>query len=133
MWIARGTMALLTLALGIMITFGSTRSWGKIVVFKILLAWGIGANMQTLVICVQALVAPEDIGVATCTLNSIRNLATANSVVLGQVVFQCILKHHKGELLVVAIPEDSVSKLLNGAAIGVSNIASTFTSAQTSV
>ncbi|TGO20043.1 hypothetical protein BTUL_0001g00500 [Botrytis tulipae] len=133
LWIIRGTMALLTLALGIMITFGPTRSWGKLVVFQILLAWGIGANMQTLVICVQALVAPEDIGVATGTLNFIRNLATANSVVLGQVVFQGILKHHKGELLAVGIPEDSVSKLLNGGAIGGSNIASTFTSAQSSV
>ncbi|KAF7954595.1 hypothetical protein EAE96_005715 [Botrytis aclada] len=133
LWIIRGTMALLTLALGIMITFGPTRSWGKIVVFQILLAWGIGANMQTLVICVQALVAPEDIGVATGALNFIRNLATANSVVLGQVVFQGILKHHKGELLAVGRPEDSVSKLLNGGAIGGSNIASTFTSAQSSV
>ncbi|THV46181.1 hypothetical protein BGAL_0408g00030 [Botrytis galanthina] len=133
LWIIRGTMALLTLALGIMITFGPTRSWGKIVVFQILLAWGIGANMQTLVICVQALVAPEDIGVATGTLNFIRNLATANSVVLGQVVFQGILKHHKRELLAVGIPEDSVSKLLDGGAIGGSNIASTFTSAQSSV
>ncbi|KAF7947215.1 uncharacterized protein EAE97_004464 [Botrytis byssoidea] len=132
LWIIRGTMALLNLALGIMITFGPTRSWGKIVVFQILLAWGIGANMQTLVICVQALVAPEDIGVATGTLNFIRNLATANSVVLGQVVFQGILKHHKGELLAVGIPEDSVSKLLNGGVIGGSNIASTFTSAQSS-
>ncbi|KAF7918228.1 uncharacterized protein EAE98_009840 [Botrytis deweyae] len=133
LWIIRGTMALLTLALGIMITFGPTRSWGKIVVFQILLAWGIGANMQTLVICVQALVAPEDIGVATGTLNFIRNLATANSVVLGQVVFQGILKHHKGKFLAVGIPEDSVSELLNGGAIGGSNIASTFTSAQSSV
>ncbi|KAF7927113.1 hypothetical protein BELL_0500g00060 [Botrytis elliptica] len=133
LWIIRGTMALLTLALGIMITFGPTGSWGKIVVFQILLAWGIGANMQTLVICVQALVAPEDIGVATGTLNFIRNLATANSVVLGQVVFQGILKHHKRKFLAVGIPEDSVSELLNGGAIGGSNIASTFTSAQSSV
>ncbi|KAF7883351.1 uncharacterized protein EAF02_005271 [Botrytis sinoallii] len=147
LWVIRGTMALLTLALGIMITFGPTRSsfhcsillptltrsWGKIVVFQILLAWGIGANMKTLVICVQALVAPEDIGVATGTLNFIRNLATANSVVLGQVVFQGILKHHKEELLAVGIPEDSVSELLNGGAIGGSNIASTITSAQSSV
>ncbi|TGO68491.1 hypothetical protein BOTNAR_0024g00430 [Botryotinia narcissicola] len=101
LWIIRGTMALLTLALGIMITF--------------------------------ALVAPEDIGVATGTLNFIRNLATANSIVLGQVVFQDILKHHKGELLAVGVPEDSVSKLSNGGAIGGSNIAGTFTSAQSFV
>jgi alkylhydroperoxidase/carboxymuconolactone decarboxylase family protein YurZ len=52
-----------------------------------LLAAGIGANMQTLVIAIQALVAPEEIGVATGTLNFVRNLATAMSVVLGQDIF----------------------------------------------
>jgi hypothetical protein len=130
LWIIRGTMALLTLTLGIMITFDSTRNWSKIVVFQILLAWGIGANMQTLVICVQALVAPEDIGVATGTLNFIRNLATANSVVLGQVVFQGVLTKHNDNLVASGIPRDIVSRLLNGGAIGGSTLSSAFTPAQ---
>jgi hypothetical protein len=130
LWIIRGTIALLTLALGIMITFDSTRNWGKIIVFQILLAWGIGANMQTLVICVQALVAPEDIGVATGTLNFILNLTTANSVVLGQVVFQGVLSRHNDNLVASGIPRDIVSRLLNGSAIGGSNRSSAFSPEQ---
>ncbi|EHL02156.1 putative Uncharacterized transporter C3H1.06c [Glarea lozoyensis 74030] len=133
LWIIRGTMALLTLAIGIMILFGADRNWGKIVVFQILLAWGIGANMQTLVICVQALVAPEDIGVATGTLNFIRNLATANSVVFGQVVFQGVLHRHYGDLVNAGIPRDIVSRLLNGGAIGGSDLSSTFTPPQLAI
>jgi hypothetical protein len=133
LWIIRGIMALLTLALGIMITFDSSRNWGKIVVLQILLAWGIGANMQTLVICVQALVAPEDIGVATGTLNFIRNLATANSVVLGQVVFQGVFSTHSEDLVASGIPRNIVSRLLNGGAIGGSNVSDSFTPVQLDV
>jgi len=130
LWIIRISIAILTLALGLMITFGPTRNWARIVIFQIILAAGIGANMQTLVICVQALVAPEDIGVATGTLNFIRNLATAVSVVVGQVIIQGILAQHKDDLLHVGIPSDTVTLLVNGGAIGGSGLTDSFTPVQ---
>jgi len=130
LWIIRVSMAVFTLALGLMITYGPTRDWPRIIVFQIVLAAGIGANMQTLVICIQALVAPEDIGVATATLNFIRNLATAISVVLGQVIFQGILATHRSELVASGIPAATVSKLINGGAIAGSGLSSSFTPSQ---
>ncbi|KAI1639146.1 major facilitator superfamily-domain-containing protein [Biscogniauxia mediterranea] len=117
LWIIRGSMAVFTLALGLMITYGAERDWPRIIIFQIILAAGIGANMQTLVICVQALVAPEDIAVATGTLNFIRNLATAVSVVLGQVIIQGILATHQGDLLAAGIPSDVVDRLVHGGSI----------------
>ncbi|KAK4098330.1 MFS general substrate transporter [Parathielavia hyrcaniae] len=130
LWIIRGSMALFTLALGVMITFGPDRDWPRIILFQILLAAGIGANMQTLVIAIQALVAPEDIGVATGTLNFIRNLATAISVVLGQVIFQSILGHHAAELRAAGIPAGVVDSLVGGRAIAGSGLTGGFTDAQ---
>ncbi|KAK4205032.1 MFS general substrate transporter [Triangularia verruculosa] len=130
LWIIRTSMALFTLALGLMVTFDNTRNWPRIIIFQVILAAGIGANMQTLVIAIQALVAPEDIGVATGTLNFIRNLATAISVVIGQVIFQGILGHHSSELRDSGVPEDIVHKLVNGGAIAGSGLTADFTDAQ---
>ena len=126
LWIIRGSMVLLTLALGLMINFGPERSWPRIIIFQILLAAGIGANMQTLVICVQALVPPADIGAATATLNFIRNLATGVSVVVGQVTFQGILGQHEDDLLAARIPEDTTRRLVGGGAIAASGILDSF-------
>ena len=130
LWIIRGSMALFTLALGLMVTFDSSRNWPRIIIFQVLLACGIGANMQTLVIAIQALVAPEDIGVATGTLNFIRNLATAISVVIGQVIFQSILSSHSNELRSAGVPNDIVDKLVNGGAIAGSGLTADFTDSQ---
>lgn len=130
LWIIRGSMALFTLALGLMVSFGPERDWSRIIIFQILLAAGIGANMQTLVIAIQALVAPEDIGVATATLNFIRNLATAISVVLGQVIFQGILSHHSEELKISGIPANIVDRLVHGGAIAGVGLAASFTKSQ---
>ncbi|KAK3290150.1 major facilitator superfamily-domain-containing protein [Chaetomium fimeti] len=130
LWIIRGSMALFTLALGLMITYGPTRDWPRIIIFQILLAAGIGANMQTLVIAIQALVAPEDIGVATGTLNFVRNLATAMSVVLGQVIFQSMLGGHSGAMRSAGIPADVVSRLVNGGAISGFGLTDGFTEPQ---
>lgn len=58
-------MAVFTIALDLFITYGPQADWSRIIIFQIILAAGIGANMQTLVICVQALVAPGDIAVVT--------------------------------------------------------------------
>ncbi|KAI1389605.1 major facilitator superfamily domain-containing protein [Hypoxylon trugodes] len=117
LWIIRGSMAILTLSLGLFITYGPQIDWPRIIIFQIILAAGGGANMQTLLICVQALVAPEDIAAATGALNFIRNLAYAVSIVLGQVIIQGILATHKNELLASGIPSETVSRLINGAAI----------------
>lgn len=130
LWIIRGSMAVFTLALGLFITFGPQIDWVRIVIFQVILAAGVGANMQTLVICVQALVAPEDIAVATGALNFIRNLATAVGVVLGQVIIQGILAHHESDLLEAGIPGDTVARLINGGSISGAATAISFTPAQ---
>lgn len=117
LWIIQSSMGLLTLATGLLILFDETRNWAKIVIFQILLAWGIGANMQTLVICIQALVAPGDIGVATSTLNFVRNLATSISVVIGEVTYGAMLARSASSLRDSGIPADTVDYLVHGGSI----------------
>ncbi|KAM7216782.1 Major facilitator superfamily domain containing protein [Rhypophila decipiens] len=119
-WIIRASMRLFTLALGLMITFDEERNWAKIICFQVLLAAGIGASMQTLVIAIQALIDVKDIGVATGTLNFIRNLATGVSVVVGQVILQGVLGGHGDELRQAGIDEHVVDRLVNGGAIAAS-------------
>ncbi|KAI4265234.1 MAG: hypothetical protein LQ337_009000 [Flavoplaca oasis] len=126
LWIIRGSMVLLTLALGLMINFGPEHSWPRIIIFQVLLAAGIDANMQTLVICVQALVPPADIGAATATINFIRSLATGVSVVVVQVTFQGILGPYEDDLLAAGIPEVTTRRLVGGGAIAASGILDSF-------
>ncbi|KAI8962428.1 major facilitator superfamily-domain-containing protein [Daldinia sp. FL1419] len=117
LWIIRGSMALLTLSTGLLILLDEHRNWAKIIIFQILLAFGIGANMQTLVICIQALVPPEDIGVATATLNFVRNVATTISIVIGQVLYGALLAKKADALLDAGLPDHTVQDLVNGGSI----------------
>jgi len=125
-----GSMAVLTLALGLFISFGTERDWPRIIIFQILVAAGVGANMQTLIICIQALVPQEDVGVATSTLAFIRQLALAISVVIGSVIYQGVLALHKGSLLAADIPSELVDVIAGGGSVSSSAAIASLTAAQ---
>ncbi|KAM7195145.1 Major facilitator superfamily domain containing protein [Rhypophila sp. PSN 637] len=121
-WIIRASMGLFTLALGLMITFDEERNWAKIVCFQVVLAAGIGANMQTLVIAIQALVDVEDIAVATGTLNLSGTWRRVLVSLLGRLYFGGFLGGHGDELTCrqAGIDEHVVGRLVNGGAIAAS-------------
>lgn len=128
--VIRYTMVILTLALGLFIDFGPERSWPRIIVFQILVAAGVGANMQTLILCIQALVPQEDVGVATATLAFIRQLALAISVVIGSVIFQGVMASHAGSLRATGIDDEIVQQFASGGSVSASEFLGDLTASQ---
>jgi hypothetical protein len=79
---------LMTLGFGLFIDLSPTSSWAKIILYQIVAGIGVGPNFQAPLIALQSMVAPRDIATATATFGFVRSLATAISVVIGNVVFQ---------------------------------------------
>jgi len=113
----RGCMALLTLALGLFIGFPGYISWPRIIVFQIILGVAVGPPMQALIMAIQVLLPQQDVAVGTSTLGFVRQMATAVSVVVGQVIFQGILANHSDGLLAAGIPAQLVATLSGGSSI----------------
>lgn len=79
---------LMTVGFGLLIDLSPTSSWAKIILYQIVAGIGVGPNFQSPLIALQSMVAPRDIATATATFGFVRSLATAISVVIGNVVFQ---------------------------------------------
>ncbi|KAG8156282.1 hypothetical protein KVR01_013861 [Diaporthe batatas] len=121
------SMPILTMSLGLFISFGVDINWPKIIIFQILVAVGVGANMQTLIICIQALVPQEHVAVATSTLAFIRQLALAISVVIGSVIFQGIIASHEDILAGIGLPTELAAQIASGSSISATDMIQSLT------
>lgn len=79
---------MLVLGFGLFINLDATSSWAKIILYQIVAGLGVGPMFQAPIIALQAHINPRDIGTATATLGFIRQLSTAISVVIGEVVYE---------------------------------------------
>ncbi|EGP88126.1 putative major facilitator superfamily transporter [Zymoseptoria tritici IPO323] len=79
---------MLTLGFGLFINLDAHSGWAKIIIYQIIAGLGVGPLFQAPIIALQAHINPRDIGTATATLGFIRQLSTAISVVVGDVVYQ---------------------------------------------
>lgn len=91
-------LCLMTLGFGLFIDLDRNSSWAKIILYQVVAGLGVGPNFQAPLIALQTLVAPQDIAAAVGTFGFIRNIATAVSVVVGQVVFQNVLSSKSAQL-----------------------------------
>jgi hypothetical protein len=89
---------LLTVGFGLFIDFDAHSSLTKIIIFQVIAGLGVGPMFQSPIIALQAHINPRDIGTATATLGFVRQLATAISVVIGEVVYQNQMQKKKAAL-----------------------------------
>lgn len=75
------------LGFGLFIDFDAHSGWAKIIVFQLIAGFGVGLAYQAPYIALQAHIKPRDLAPATATLGFVNTLATAVSVVVGQVVY----------------------------------------------
>jgi hypothetical protein len=120
--IIRGCLALLTLAMGLFTTFPGYQSWARIILFEIIVGIAAGPPMQALVMAIQVLLPQQDVAVGTSTLGFVRQMATAISVVICQVIFQSVLAGHANDLLAAGIPAHLVTTLTGGSSIGAADM-----------
>ncbi|KAF2766909.1 putative major facilitator superfamily transporter [Teratosphaeria nubilosa] len=109
-------MIMMVAGYGAFIDLSAHSGWGKIIGFQIIAGLGIGPIFQSPIIALQAHVNPRDIGTATATLGFVRQLATATSVVIGEVVFQNHMKKYSAQLTQVLGPQ--LAKQLGGGSAG---------------
>lgn len=82
----------LTLAVGLFVSFTSTSVTARLIVFQLILALGIGPLFQAPLVAIQAWSRPEDATLASSMFLSIQTLASAISIVVGQVILQGALR-----------------------------------------
>lgn len=97
-WFIRGAFFVMALGSGLLIDLPHSRQWTRVIIFQIILGAGIGPNFQALTIAFQSSVKSSDVGTATSTFSFVRNLATSIGLVLGEVVFQNVMRGQYNEL-----------------------------------
>jgi hypothetical protein len=109
-------MAFMTLGFGLYHDLDADSPWSKIIIYQIIAGIGVGPNFQAPLIALQAHTPPQDIGAVTSTFAFIRQLASAASVVLGNVVFQNQMSDQGATLRAAVGPR--LGALLSGSAAG---------------
>lgn len=85
MYVAQG---FLVLGSGLLISLEFEASITKVVIFQILVGFGVGMNIEAPILAAQAATSVLDTAAVTATMGFVRSLSTAISVVVGGVVFQ---------------------------------------------
>ncbi|KIW09521.1 uncharacterized protein PV09_00397 [Verruconis gallopava] len=113
----RGGLFLMTVGLGLCISFPTYISWARIICFLVIIGIGFGPNFHAPLIALQTHLKPEHVGAGTATFGFIRMLAGACGVVLGQVVFQGQMQGHFTSLIAEGVPKSEAERLTKGSAI----------------
>jgi hypothetical protein len=111
-------MTVMIVGFGLFQDLDVTANWAKIIIFQIIAGIGVGPNFQSPLIALQTMIAPRDIATATATFGFTRNLSSAISVVIGDVVFQNEM-NKRSAALTAALGEQT-AKLLSGGSAGAS-------------
>lgn len=88
--------ALATLAMFLLSQMGTSTSQSTVTVYMVLLGFGIGMTMQTVVLAVQNVVKLTELGVATSSVNFFRSMGGAIGVALFGALFNNLLASRIG-------------------------------------
>nr|ADN06228.1 MFS transporter-like protein [Passalora arachidicola] len=91
-------MTTMVLGYGLLINFQASSGWAKLIIYQLLVGIGNGPNFQAPLVALQTKIKQSDIATGTATFNFVRNIATAVSVVVGQVVYANQLSGMKNRL-----------------------------------
>ncbi|KIV80827.1 hypothetical protein PV11_08303 [Exophiala sideris] len=103
LWVGAASM---TLGFGLLIDLKSSTDLVKIIIYQSVGALGSGILIQPPMIAIQANVPQQETASATSTLQFMRGLAEAVSIVIGGVVFQSSMDIKQTELLKEGLPHD---------------------------
>lgn len=117
----RGGLFLMTLGLGLCISFPDYISWPRIIVFLVIIGIGFGPNFHAPLIALQTHLEPKDVGAGTATFGFVRMLSGAFGVVLGQVLFQGQMQGHFNYLVDNGISKNDALLITKGSAIASSS------------
>lgn len=112
---------LMTLGVGLLISLDSTLDLGKIIGILIIIGIGFGPNFHAPLIALQTRIQDNDLATGTAAFGFVRMVSGAIGVVVGQVVFQALMKRHFIDFIVSGISYTLADRLGGGEAISEAN------------
>jgi hypothetical protein len=112
---------LMTLGVGLLISFTATKDVAKIIGFLIIVGIGFGPNFHAPLIALQTRIEEADIAAGTATFGFVRMVAGSIGVVVGQVVFQILMRSHLSSFTTAGIDSSLAKRLAGGEAISEAN------------
>ncbi|KAH8660569.1 major facilitator superfamily domain-containing protein, partial [Xylariales sp. PMI_506] len=101
---------LLCIGLGLFIMFSPQTTVAQVIGYQIIGGIGSGLLFESPVIAIQSQVGPEDMATATSTINFIRNVAIALSVVVGGSLVQNSMSKQTAAFISAGLPEDLIQQ-----------------------
>ncbi|KAJ4984947.1 transporter C3H1.06c 4 [Stagonosporopsis vannaccii] len=115
-WLQAG-MLLSTAGIGALISLSTNFDTAKSIGFLVLIGAGFGPTFHTPLIALQTRIAPKDMAVGTATFGFVRMLAGAVGVVLGQVVFQALMRGSLDDIVGAGVDRLFAELLARGEAV----------------
>ncbi|CAI6342476.1 unnamed protein product [Periconia digitata] len=110
-------LLLMTAGVGLLITLPPTLHLSNIIGFLVLVGIGFGPNFNAPLIALQTRIADADMASGTAAFGFVRMVSGAIGVVVGQVVFQSLVKREVGLFESVGVPGELVGALGGGEAV----------------
>ncbi|KAF1951550.1 MFS general substrate transporter [Byssothecium circinans] len=110
-------LALMTVGVGLLIAFTTSLNVGMIIGFLIVIGIGFGPNFHAPLIALQTRIQESDMGSGTSAFGFVRMVSGAIGVVVGQVVFQILMRPHFADFTNAGISSDFAHALAGGQSI----------------
>ncbi|KAJ4349328.1 uncharacterized protein N0V89_007942 [Didymosphaeria variabile] len=110
-------LALMTVGVGLFISFGVALELVKIIVFLVIIGIGFGPNFNAPLIALQTRIREADMAAGTSAFGFVRMVSGAIGVVVGQVVFQILLRPHLSSFVDAGLTREFAEELAGGEAI----------------
>jgi hypothetical protein len=110
-------LLLMTIGVGLLISLDSTSNLGKSIGFMIVVGLGFGPNFSAPLIALQTRIRSSDIAAGTAAFSFVRMVSGAIGVVVGQVVFQLLMKPQKDAFMEVGLSRAFAELLTSGESI----------------
>lgn len=110
-------LLLMTLGIGLLISLTPQKDLARIIGFLIVIGIGFGPNFHAPLIALQTRIQESDIAAGTAAFGFMRMVGGAIGVVVGQVVFQLLMKPHFKDFVAAGIGRSFAEQLADGEAI----------------
>jgi hypothetical protein len=110
-------LALMTVGVGLFISFKTAVELAKIIGFLAIIGIGFGPNFNAPLIALQTRIQEADLAAGTSAFGFVRMVSGAIGVVVGQVIFQILMRPHVSAFIGAGLTSEFAEMLAGGEAI----------------
>lgn len=110
-------LGLMTVGVGLFISFGTALEPAKVIVFLGIVGIGFGPNFNAPLIALQTRIRESDMAAGTSAFGFVRMVGGTIGLVVGQVVFQILMRPHLSSFIDAGLTTEFAEALAGGEAI----------------